>query len=395
MTAVLISHKVVDAAGIEIAGCPVVIELQPIQGFRTSDGASVGRRYSTVTDSGGDIAVSLERNDDISPIGTYYVVTFSAPYERGGPQKYRFRATASQSLFASLIDVPTFPDTVFVTNLTEDYLDTQYEQINRGNGDPNGVIPGVIGDTWRRANGTPGETLYVKESDSGGVTGWRPMPRPLVLPYTSVTRPAPYEGLVIYETDTFRYAIYTGGAWMYEYGRRKGTAAQRAAMVGMVAGEEWYETDTTRTLVYDGSAWQRTGYLAPAGRTGCSISRSAVQSIPNTSGTVISFDTETFDSDGFIGIPGTTITIPAGLGGLYSGTAYIEFGASGSYDAGVVPVLNGVQYPQIGANNFARHGGAFSKIPLSAGQVVTVQGYQASGGALNAQCILHLYRDEA
>lgn len=150
--------------------------------------------------------------------------------------------------------------------------------------------------------------------------------------------------------------------------------------------------DKDRFEMYDGSAWQRGENWAAAGRTGCSLLRSAVQSIPNNTTTDISFDTESFDSDGFITVTATTATIPAGLGGLYDITAQVEFAASGTYDSAVNVVAGGVQYPQVGANLFARQAIGLPAVPLAAGATVKVQAHQVSGGALNAQAILHLYR---
>jgi hypothetical protein len=41
-----------------------------------------------------------------------------------------------------------------------------------GNGDPNGVVVGSVGDLWSRLDGGAGTALYVKESGAGTNTGW-------------------------------------------------------------------------------------------------------------------------------------------------------------------------------------------------------------------------------
>jgi len=44
-----------------------------------------------------------------------------------------------------------------------------------GNGSPEGVVSAFIGSTFRQWDGAPGATWWVKESNSGGNTGWTPM----------------------------------------------------------------------------------------------------------------------------------------------------------------------------------------------------------------------------
>jgi hypothetical protein len=97
-------------------------------------------------------------------------------------------------------------------------------------------------------------------------------------------------------------------------------------------GTRVLNTDTTRIWIYTGSAtavgsnpagWVPNGQITAAGRTGTTLRRlSTGQSIANTTYTQLLFDTEDFDSDGFIaastGSPAGTITIPTGLDGLYS-----------------------------------------------------------------------------
>ena len=45
-------------------------------------------------------------------------------------------------------------------------------RISSGNGDPNGVITGSVGDLWLRLDGGAGTTLYVKESGAATTAGW-------------------------------------------------------------------------------------------------------------------------------------------------------------------------------------------------------------------------------
>jgi hypothetical protein len=63
---------------------------------------------------------------------------------------------------------------------------------------------------------------------------------------------------------------------------------------------------------------------AAAGFVGCSLYKSGNQSISNTTATIITFDSELFDTDSFHSTVTNTgrITIPAGKGGYYSFCAY-------------------------------------------------------------------------
>lgn len=75
---------------------------------------------------------------------------------------------------------------------------------------------------------------------------------------TSSTRPSdPYEGQLIYETDTNRYAGYDGAAWLPGGLVVVCTSSTRPA--GPFEGQRIYETDTDREYVYDGSAWVEMG----------------------------------------------------------------------------------------------------------------------------------------
>lgn len=90
------------------------------------------------------------------------------------------------------------------------------------------------------------------------------------------------------------------------------------------SGWHVYETDTGKVRLWTGAGW-----AVITGRTGGSWRRVAFQSIPNTTPTAISWDTEDADTDGFLSPSSTTATIPAGLGGVYAVTAFGYAGADG------------------------------------------------------------------
>lgn len=86
---------------------------------------------------------------------------------------------------------------------------------------------------------------------------------------TSTTRPiggSLFTGLAIYETDTKKFYIYDGGAWIYRGGTFICTSTSRPTPF---IGLEIYETDTKKSLVWNGvrwdppwnSAWGLLGYI--------------------------------------------------------------------------------------------------------------------------------------
>lgn len=82
-----------------------------------------------------------------------------------------------------------------------------------------------------------------------------------------------------------------------------------------------------QTLVADSSTATGLKWAAPAAASfvGVSLTKSAAQSIPNATETVITFDTESFDTDAFHSTSTNTgrITIPSGKAGKYLVTAQI------------------------------------------------------------------------
>jgi hypothetical protein len=82
---------------------------------------------------------------------------------------------------------------------------------------------------------------------------------------TSSTRPAnPFEGQVIYETDTNNIRFWSGSAWE----SNKGGIISSSAPTGAAAGDIWYDSDDGRTYIYydDGSSQQWVEFgAAPSG----------------------------------------------------------------------------------------------------------------------------------
>ena len=151
-------------------------------------------------------------------------------------------------------------------------------------------------------------------------------------------------------------------------------------------GLEIYESDTDRVLSYDGSAWIRTGWLSAAGRTGVKLRRVANQSIATTTYTVISWDTEDFDSDAFFAPTSGNITVPAGLGGLYAITVQLipQSGAATDLVIGILNTTSGVEHRAQVCLTAQNNAGAGVVVPLAASDVINIKVYQ-NAGTINYQ----------
>ncbi len=109
------------------------------------------------------------------------------------------------------------------------------------------------------------------------------------------------------------------------------SASARSTALGAIEEEGMvsFLSDKDRAEFWNGSAWK-----ILAGRCGGRWERVATQSVTGSALTTISWDTETDDTDGFLAVPGSDITIPAGLAGFYVVTAQVvgstNWTASGS-----------------------------------------------------------------
>jgi hypothetical protein len=162
-------------------------------------------------------------------------------------------------------------------------------------------------------------------------------------------------------------------------------------------GQAYVDTTNDQLEHYNGTAWVRTGHYGATGRTGGTWTRTADQSIPTAGSlTDISWDAETFDSDGFLTPSSATVTVPAGLGGLYSISTRITH--TWANNGG----LNQLQIACSTAGNYnTYHDGSYSSVlgmsnsiivPLAAAETVTVKYLQGTGGAQNVKARLDVYR---
>ncbi len=136
------------------------------------------------------------------------------------------------------------------------------------------------------------------------------------------------------------------------------------------------------------------------GDVGCRLRRAANQSITVSTDTPISWDTEDSDTDGFITVTGTTVTIPTGLGGLYAVTTRVLWASvAGNTRAylDIVPVINSglVGMPDIfrSINSAASEARMHNTVvvPLGATDTFTVHVFQ-NGGTQTLTAWLVCYR---
>ena len=196
---------------------------------------------------------------------------------------------------------------------------------------------------------------------------------------------------------TWGNAIRDQGVQTTTSGARPGTPAE-----GMLI----YETDTDRLLVYSGTAWVRVGQGTTSGRTGCTIRKTGNTSVGNVANATITWTAEDVDTDGFIAVSSSTVTIPANLGGLYSVACSVTFDTGGvatTIGVSILANVSGTNYGYSGsvlaANNTPTQSGNVKTsgmsiaLPLSAGDTLTFSTIQSSGGSLNlTSAIAHVYR---
>ena len=168
------------------------------------------------------------------------------------------------------------------------------------------------------------------------------------------------------------------------------TSAPTASHEGMM----WFDQTENRLKIYNGTSWIRTSIWSAAnGRTGVYCSRTANQSIPDSTATNVSFDTEGYDSDAYIATTSTTVTIPSGLGGLYTVSANCIWSASpiGGSALSYLQVTSGGDIER--SDSIGTRNSVAQTLALDAGDSITVAVWQSTGGAINiTDCRLRAWR---
>lgn len=165
-----------------------------------------------------------------------------------------------------------------------------------------------------------------------------------------------------------------------------GTATVTTA--GSLALSQWeggnlYFTSTSASIFFD--VVQSGGAAA---FSGCVLTNAASQSISSSSITVVTFDTESLDTDGFHSTVTNTgrITIPSGKAGKYLFTAMGQFVNNGTGSRALYLYVNGTAKTStsgITAGGLPTSMTAAFILDLAVADYVDVRVWQSSGGALN------------
>jgi hypothetical protein len=164
---------------------------------------------------------------------------------------------------------------------------------------------------------------------------------------------SPQEGNFAYLKDTNVTTYYTGSAWA-----NLDTTGMTNPMT--TTGDTIYSSSgSTPARLGIGTAGQvlqvNSGATAPewatpAGGTpafvGCSLTKSANQSVSNATATAVTWDTELKDTDAFHSTSSNTsrVTIPAGKGGMYLVTGQLSFASNSTGLRNCEIKKNGVGY---------------------------------------------------
>lgn len=163
------------------------------------------------------------------------------------------------------------------------------------------------------------------------------------------------------------------------------TSARDTALSGHVREGMYADAqDTDRLMRYNGSAW-----VPSSGRWGTTVTRSG-QSVANGVLGTISFDTETQDTDGYITVTSTTVTIPSNLGGIYgvTGTVVRASGSFGTTTGSFLRIVAGGTTYDFAPTGTDRITGTLS-IPLAATNTVTLA-INNGDATVNMTGVLHV-----
>lgn len=134
------------------------------------------------------------------------------------------------------------------------------------------------------------------------------------------------------------------------------------------------------------------GWVALSESKGVVASRVAAQSIPNATVTAVSFDTEVEDRGGFFPGTGTTVTIPADEGGVYSISFRAQYpGAINNrwfFDINAGSVAWRINGSSNGEDSIA--GGISTR--LAGGTTIIIYAYQSAGGSRDLTMRLEVWK---
>lgn len=140
-----ISNTITGPTGTAVSGATVRATLMPGPGFRVSDSTEVARVVTTTTNGSGAWSLALERNTNITPTGTWYLIEEEIPVAQGGSRTHAIQVGASnQTLLAALIS--TLPTITASGYLTQAAADARYQALGSlGSGTPATLVPDGAG----------------------------------------------------------------------------------------------------------------------------------------------------------------------------------------------------------------------------------------------------------
>jgi hypothetical protein len=225
----------------------------------------------------------------------------------------------------------------------------------------NEAIPGIGSpDTW---------TLEAVTGTPGAVPVDPALPADC-LPLARVRVAALDTTITTADITDLRYRAWAVGGTGYM------TSAQRAAMVGMIAGDRIQESDTGRVYYYTGSAWQ----LTSAGKVPYArVSRVASLNVADSTNVVVPFDTEASD---VLGMHASGVfTIPATMAGAWDLASSLVWDSNTTGRRYLTYTVNGVQGETIGYQGSGDPGpitAGVANLILAAGDLVRVVAFQVS-----------------
>lgn len=225
------------------------------------------------------------------------------------------------------------------------YTSTVFD--SSGTGSPEGVVAAAIGSTYRRTDGGANTSFYVKESGTG-TTGW--VSTGSVRPYVS--------GMFVSPGN-----LVLSGNYIFKY---LGTAAD--ITVAPVPGTLW-------SMLIPGASVKIKATTTQTTTTGT-----------NTALTWASATTE-YNSSSIYTVATAGITVP--VAGIYRISGRVAFASNntGTRSSGVF--INGSYYAGSQARFVAKSGGYATTadyndtLSLAAGSIITLSGFQDSGGNLD------------
>lgn len=150
-------------------------------------------------------------------------------------------------------------------------------------------------------------------------------------------------------------------------------------------GQAWYHQSQKRLYLSEAASGVAIAHTTSAGRIGGTWTRSGTLSVSSGGdGTQVTYDAETYDSDGFLTPTSGTATVPAGLGGLYYWSLRFTWASSPTSPGKLIDVAGSRRYTQGGAYTASSLvDGQNGTMLLAAGDTVSFKALHQTGVGIN------------